>query len=52
MTTLPRPVPATLGSPAFRSLELDGFSVVEAWFSPGEYQSRHTHEVLNDFALR
>jgi len=44
MTTLPRPVPVTMGSPAFRSLELDGFSVVEAWFSPGEYLSRHTHD--------
>jgi AraC family transcriptional regulator len=33
-----------MGSPAFRALELDGFSVVEAWFSPGEYLPRHTHD--------
>jgi AraC family transcriptional regulator len=39
-----RPVPVTMGSPAFRSLELDGFDVIEAWFPPGEYLSRHTHD--------
>lgn len=44
MATLPRPVPVTMGSPAFRSLELDGFWVVEAWFPPGEYLSRHSHD--------
>ncbi len=44
MNTLPHAVPVTMGSPAFRSLELDGFLVVEAWFSPGEYLPRHTHD--------
>jgi AraC family transcriptional regulator len=39
-----RPVPVTMGSPVFRSLELDGFAVVEAWFPPGEYLARHTHD--------
>jgi AraC family transcriptional regulator len=33
-----------MGSPAFRSLELDGFHVVEAWFAPGEQLPRHTHD--------
>ncbi len=37
-------VPVTMGSPAFRSLELDGFDVVEAWFAPGEQLARHTHD--------
>jgi AraC family transcriptional regulator len=39
-----RPVPVTMGSPAFRSLELDGFAIVEAWFPAGEHLSRHTHD--------
>jgi AraC family transcriptional regulator len=39
-----RPVPVTMGSPVFRSLELDGFAVTEAWFPPGEYLARHTHD--------
>lgn len=33
-----------MGSPAFRSLVLDGFAVVEAWFSPSEYLPRHIHD--------
>jgi len=44
MTTFVQPVPVTMGSPIFRSLELDGFNVVEAWFPPLEYLSRHTHD--------
>jgi len=39
-----RPVPVTMGSPVFRSLELDGFAVIEAWFPPREYLARHTHD--------
>jgi AraC family transcriptional regulator len=39
-----RPVPVTMGSPVFRSLELDGFDVIEAWFPAGEYLARHTHD--------
>ncbi len=39
-----RPVPVTMGSPAFRSLDLDGFAVIEAWFPAGEYLARHTHD--------
>lgn len=37
-------VPVTMGSPAFRSLRLDGFEVVEAWFAPGDELARHTHD--------
>ncbi len=37
-------VPVTMGSPAFRSLALDGFDVVEAWFAPGDELPRHTHD--------
>ena len=37
-------VPVTMGSPSFRSLALDGFDVVEAWFAPGEQLARHTHD--------
>ncbi len=37
-------VPVTMGSPAFRSLPLDGFDVVEAWFAPEERLDRHTHD--------
>ncbi len=39
-----RPVPVTMGSPVFRSLELDGFAVVEAWFPAGEHLARHSHD--------
>ncbi len=39
-----RPVPVTMGSPLFRSLELDGFAVIEAWFPAGEQLARHTHD--------
>jgi AraC-like DNA-binding protein/quercetin dioxygenase-like cupin family protein len=39
-----RPVPVTMGSPVFRSLELDGFAVIEAWFPAREYLARHTHD--------
>lgn len=41
---LPRSVPVTMGSPSFRSMAIDGFEVVEAWFPPGEYLARHTHD--------
>ncbi len=37
-------VPVTMGSPYFRSLALDGFDVVEAWFAPGDHLVRHTHD--------
>lgn len=37
-------VPVTMGSPVFRSLSLDGFDVVEAWFAPGDELARHTHD--------
>jgi AraC family transcriptional regulator len=37
-------VPVTMGSPSFRSLALDGFDVVEAWFAPGDELARHTHD--------
>ena len=39
-----RPVPVTMGSPVFRSLELDGFTVIEAWFPAKEQLARHTHD--------
>jgi AraC family transcriptional regulator len=39
-----RPVPVTMGSPVFRSLELDGFAVIEAWFPAREHLARHTHD--------
>ena len=39
-----RPVPVTMGSPVYRSMALDGFGVVEAWFPPGELLARHTHD--------
>jgi AraC family transcriptional regulator len=38
-----RSVPVTMGSAQFRSMALDGFDVVEAWFPPGEHLARHTH---------
>jgi AraC family transcriptional regulator len=33
-----------MGSPSFRSLGLDGFAVIEAWFPAQETLSRHTHD--------
>lgn len=39
-----RSVPVTMGSPTFRSLELDGFRVTEAWFPAGEVLPRHVHD--------
>jgi AraC family transcriptional regulator len=39
-----RSVPVTMGSPKFRSLELGGFGITEAWFPAGELLTRHTHE--------
>lgn len=44
MTTPTRAVPVTMGSPSFRSLELNGFGVTEAWFPPAEVLPRHTHD--------
>ena len=40
----PRGVPVTMGSPRFHSLELDGFTVVEAWFPAREILPQHIHE--------
>lgn len=37
-------VPVTMGSALFRSMTLDGFDVVEAWFPPGEHLPGHTHD--------
>jgi AraC family transcriptional regulator len=39
-----RSVPVTMGSPVFRSMALDGFDVIEAWFPPQEYLARHAHD--------
>ena len=39
-----RSVPVTMGSPVFRSMALDGFDVIEAWFPPHEYLARHNHD--------
>jgi AraC family transcriptional regulator len=39
-----RSVPVTMGSALFRSMALDGFDVVEAWFPPGGHLARHTHD--------
>jgi AraC family transcriptional regulator len=33
-----------MGSPTFRSLELDGFGITEAWFPATEVLPRHTHD--------
>jgi AraC family transcriptional regulator len=44
MAATPRSVPVTMGSPTFRTLELDDFTVVEAWFPPLEVLERHRHE--------
>jgi AraC family transcriptional regulator len=37
-------VPVTMGSPAFRSLDLESFQVTEAWFPAGEVLANHTHD--------
>jgi AraC family transcriptional regulator len=37
-------VPITMGSPTFRSLDLDGFEVTEAWFPAREVLPDHTHD--------
>lgn len=39
-----RSVPVTMGSPRFRSVELDGFGVTEAWFPAREVLPRHVHD--------
>ncbi len=44
MTASIRPVPVTMGSPSFRSLGLEGFAVVEAWFPAQEVLADHTHD--------
>jgi AraC family transcriptional regulator len=44
MTSANRGVPVTMGSPSFRSLGLDGFAVVEAWFPAQEVLADHTHD--------
>jgi AraC family transcriptional regulator len=44
MTMMPRSVPVTMGSSTFRTLELDDFAVVEAWFPPHDILERHRHE--------
>ncbi len=44
MNTPTRSVPVTMGSPTFRSLELDGFGITEAWFPATEVLPRHTHD--------
>lgn len=44
MTPSNRGVPVTMGSPSFRSLGLDGFAVVEAWFPAQEVLADHTHD--------
>jgi AraC family transcriptional regulator len=44
MTTPVRTVPVTMGSPIFRTLEIDGFGVTEAWFPAKETLNRHIHD--------
>jgi AraC family transcriptional regulator len=44
MTNARRGVPVTMGSPRFRSLGLDGFAVIDAWFPAGEVLAEHTHD--------
>ena len=44
MTNASRDVPVTMGSPSFRSLGVDGFIVVEAWFPAKEVLADHTHD--------
>jgi AraC family transcriptional regulator len=44
VTLIPRSVPVTMGSPRFRTLDLDDFTVVQAWFPANEVLERHRHE--------
>ena len=44
MTVTPRSVPVTMGSPTFRTLDLDDFDVVQAWFPRDTVLDRHRHE--------
>jgi AraC family transcriptional regulator len=44
MTEACRSVPVTMGSPSFRSLELEGFAVIEAWFPAQKILAHHTHD--------
>jgi AraC family transcriptional regulator len=44
MSISSRSVPVTMGSPSFRTLELDDFWVTEARFPAGEILTRHTHD--------
>jgi AraC family transcriptional regulator len=39
-----RAVPVSLGSARFRTFEVDGIAVVEAWFPPGLVLEPHVHE--------
>ena len=39
-----RHVPVTMGSPQFRTVETNGFTVTDAWFPPGAVLPRHTHD--------
>jgi AraC family transcriptional regulator len=43
MTQSAPKVPLTMGSPRFRSLDLEGFAVTEAWFPAQEVLPDHTH---------
>jgi AraC family transcriptional regulator len=36
-------VPVTMGSPRFRTVEVDGFAVTEAWFPPRLHLPPHVH---------
>jgi AraC family transcriptional regulator len=38
------PVPVTMGSPRFHSLEVEGIMVTEAWFPPGSVLAPHVHD--------
>lgn len=44
MPVMSRSVPVTMGSPRFRTLDLDDFTVVQAWFPANEVLERHRHE--------
>jgi AraC family transcriptional regulator len=44
MTVTARSVPVTMGSPRFRTLDLEDFAVVQAWFPANEVLERHRHE--------
>lgn len=41
---LPKSVPVTMGSPRFRTVEVDGFWVTEAWFPPHARLPTHHHD--------